>query len=148
MTGAVATSGVETVAVDRNGLQILDAVECAALLAGAAVGRIAITSNALPVVLPVNFVLLDDRIVVRTGRGTKLDAATRNTVVAFEVDELDPREGTGWSVLVTGVAHELTAPEEVAVADASPPARWAPGPEGRYIAISVDMISGRRIKKR
>ena len=91
---------------------------------------------------------VEGSVVVRTGRGTKLDAATRNTVVAFEVDELDPREGTGWSVLVTGVAHELTAPEEVAVADASPPARWAPGPEGRYIAISVDMISGRRIKKR
>jgi nitroimidazol reductase NimA-like FMN-containing flavoprotein (pyridoxamine 5'-phosphate oxidase superfamily) len=147
MTGAMTTTGVDTVEVDRNGVQVLDSEECTALLADAAVGRIAITSNALPVVLPVNFVLLDDRIVVRTGRGTKLDAATRNTVVAFEVDELDPREGTGWSVLVTGVAHELTSPDEIAAADASPPARWAPGPEGRYIAISVDMISGRRITK-
>jgi nitroimidazol reductase NimA-like FMN-containing flavoprotein (pyridoxamine 5'-phosphate oxidase superfamily) len=146
MTAAVATT-VDAVEVDRNGLQMLDSEECTALLAGAVVGRIAITSNALPVVLPVNFVLLEDHIVVRTGRGTKLDAATRNTVVAFEVDELDAREGTGWSVLVTGVAHELIAPEEIAAADVSPPARWAPGPEGRYIAISVDMISGRRITK-
>jgi nitroimidazol reductase NimA-like FMN-containing flavoprotein (pyridoxamine 5'-phosphate oxidase superfamily) len=132
-------------AVDRNGLQILDRDECVALLAGAIVGRIAITANALPVVLPVNYVLINDRIVVRTGRGTKLDAATRNTVVAFEVDELDFGDGSGWSVLVTGVAHELTAPEEIAMASASPPARWAPGRDGRYIAISVDLISGRRI---
>jgi len=131
--------------VDRNGLQILDRDECVTLLGGGSVGRIAITANALPVILPVNYVLLDDRIVVRTGRGTKLDAATRNTVVAFEVDDLDFRDGTGWSVLVTGVAHELTAPEQIAQANASPPARWAPGPDGRYIAISVDMISGRRI---
>ena len=131
--------------VDRNGLQILDRDECVGLLAGGIIGRIAITANALPVVLPVNYVLLNDRIVVRTGRGTKLDAATRNTVVAFEVDELDFADGTGWSILVTGVARELTAPEERALASASPPARWAPGPDGRYIAISVDMISGRRI---
>lgn len=131
--------------VDRNGLQILDRDECIALLADSIVGRIAITANALPVVLPVNYVLLHDRIVLRTGRGTKLDAATRNTVVAFEVDELDFDNDTGWSVLVTGVAQELTAPEEIAMASATPPARWAPGPDGRYIAISVDMISGRRI---
>ena len=133
--------------VDRNGLQILDRDECVDLLAAGIVGRIAITANALPVVLPVNYVLLNDRIVVRTGRGTKLDAATRNTVVAFEVDDLDFADGTGWSVLVTGVARELTAPEELAMASASPPARWAPGPDGRYIAISVDMISGRRITR-
>jgi nitroimidazol reductase NimA-like FMN-containing flavoprotein (pyridoxamine 5'-phosphate oxidase superfamily) len=133
--------------VDRNGLQILDRDECIDLLAGGIVGRIAITANALPVVLPVNYVLLNDRIVVRTGRGTKLDAATRNAVVAFEVDELDFADGVGWSVLVTGVARELTAPEELATASVSPPARWAPGPDGRYIAISVDMISGRRIMR-
>jgi uncharacterized protein len=93
----------------------------------------------------VNFVLLDDRIVIRTSRGTKLDAATRNTVVAFEVDEIDMVEQTGWSVLVTGVARELVAPDEIDEVSASPPARWAPGPDGRYIAISTDMISGRRI---
>ena len=136
---------MSVVELDRNGLEVLEREECIALLAGATVGRIAITSNALPVVLPVNFVLLDDRIVIRTGRGTKLDAATRNTVVAFEVDEIETVEQTGWSVLVTGVARELVAPDEIDEISASPPARWAPGTDGRYIAISTDMISGRRI---
>ncbi|HEX2381771.1 MAG TPA: pyridoxamine 5'-phosphate oxidase family protein [Acidimicrobiales bacterium] len=136
---------MSVVELDRNGLAVLEREECIALLGSATVGRIAITSNALPVVLPVNFVLLDDRIVIRTSRGTKLDAATRNTVVAFEVDEIDRVEQTGWSVLVTGVARELVAPDEIDEVSASPPARWAPGPDGRYIAISTDMISGRRI---
>ena len=95
---------MSVVELDRNGLEVLEREECIALLGSVTVGRIAITSNALPVVLPVNFVLLDDRIVIRTSRGTKLDAATRNTVVAFEVDEIDMVEQTGWSVLVTGVA--------------------------------------------
>jgi len=136
---------MSVVELDRNGLAVLEREECIALLGSVTVGRIAITSNALPVVLPVNFVLLDDRIVIRTSRGTKLDAATRNTVVAFEVDEIDMVEQTGWSVLVTGVARELVAPDEIDEVSASPPARWAPGPDGRYIAISTDMISGRRI---
>jgi nitroimidazol reductase NimA-like FMN-containing flavoprotein (pyridoxamine 5'-phosphate oxidase superfamily) len=104
---------MSAVEVDRNGLEVLGRDECIALLAGATFGRIAITSNALPVVLPVNYVLLDDRIVVRTGRGTKLDAATRNTVVAFEVDEIETVEQTGWSVVVTGVARALVAPDEI-----------------------------------
>jgi nitroimidazol reductase NimA-like FMN-containing flavoprotein (pyridoxamine 5'-phosphate oxidase superfamily) len=132
--------------VDRNGLEILDRSECMALLAGTTVGRIAITADALPVILPVNFVLLDDHIVIRTGRGTKLDAATRNSVVAFEVDDFAFADETGWSVVVTGVARELTASDEIAAVSAAPPARWAPGPAGRYIAISTDMISGRRIR--
>jgi nitroimidazol reductase NimA-like FMN-containing flavoprotein (pyridoxamine 5'-phosphate oxidase superfamily) len=136
---------MSAVEVDRNGLEVLGRDECIALLAGATFGRIAITSNALPVVLPVNYVLLDDRIVVRTGRGTKLDAATRNTVVAFEVDEIETVEQTGWSVVVTGVARALVAPDEIDDVSASPPARWAPGRDGRYIAISTDMVSGRRI---
>ena len=136
---------MSVVELDRNGLEVLEREECIGLLARATVGRIAITSNALPVVLPVNFVLLDDRIVIRTGRGTKLDAATRNTVVAFEVDEIESVEQTGWSVLVTGVARELVAPDEIDEVSASPPARWAPGLDGRYIVISTDMISGRRI---
>jgi nitroimidazol reductase NimA-like FMN-containing flavoprotein (pyridoxamine 5'-phosphate oxidase superfamily) len=41
-------------------------------------------------VLPVNFCLDAERIVLRTGEGTKLDAASRNAVVSFEVDEIDP----------------------------------------------------------
>ena len=138
-------AGVSIMELDRNGLEVLERDECIALLAGATFGRVAITSNALPVVLPVNFVLLDDRIVIRTGRGTKLDAATRNTVVAFEVDEIEAVEQRGWSVVVTGVARELVAPDEIDEVSESPPARWAPGSDGRYIAISTDIVSGRRI---
>jgi nitroimidazol reductase NimA-like FMN-containing flavoprotein (pyridoxamine 5'-phosphate oxidase superfamily) len=133
--------------LDRNGLEVLSRNECMALLGSRTVGRIAITAGALPVILPVNFVLIDEHIVIRTGRGTKLDAATRNTVVAFEVDDFEFEDETGWSVVLTGVARELTAPDEIATVSASPPARWAPGSAGRYIAISTDMISGRRFTK-
>ncbi|MEV0831043.1 pyridoxamine 5'-phosphate oxidase family protein [Nonomuraea rubra] len=63
------------------------------------------TDRALPAVQPVAFHLDGERIVIRTGIGSKLAAATRNAVVAFEADEFDPEERTGWSVTVIGHAR-------------------------------------------
>jgi hypothetical protein len=74
-------------------------------------------------VLPVTYHLDQDRILVHTTRGSRLDAALKDAVVAFEADQLDPSEHSGWSVAVTGVATELD-----------------PG----RLAISIDLISGRR----
>jgi nitroimidazol reductase NimA-like FMN-containing flavoprotein (pyridoxamine 5'-phosphate oxidase superfamily) len=132
---------------DRNGLEVLDRHECLRLLAGVPIGRVGITSGALPVVLPVNFVLDGERIVIRTVRGSKHDAAIHNTVVAFEADDFDPIEHTGWSVVVTGTSCELTDPDDVARAATLPLRRWAEddGGRDRFVSISCDVVSGRRV---
>jgi hypothetical protein len=90
----------------------------------------------------VNFRFDGNEILIATGVGTKLDAATKDAVVAFEVDEIDPLAHTGWSVIVRGVAREA---DPGAVAAASPLVRWAPGQNGRVIAVSTELVSGRRI---
>jgi uncharacterized protein len=131
--------------VDRNGLEVLERHECLRLLGTATLGRIGVSSGALPTVLPVNFRFDGHRILFRTGAGTKLDAATQNAVVAFEVDEIDPLAHTGWSVVVRGVARELTDPDELAEAQTRPLASWAPGEDHRVLAISPEIVSGRRI---
>lgn len=130
--------------LDRNGLQVLDRAECLRLLRSAPVGRIGITSGALPTILPVNFLIDGDQLLIRTGRGSKLDAATRNAVVAFEVDSVDAATRSGWSVVVTGVAREVPA-DEVAALDLSRLERWAPGEDGRVVSVSLDVVSGRRV---
>jgi uncharacterized protein len=131
--------------VDRNGLEVLRHDECLALLGTAILGRIGVSSDALPIVLPINFRFDGGRILFRTGVGTKLDAATNNAVVAFEVDEIDPVAHTGWSVVVRGVARELTDPHELAEVQRPPLPRWAPGPDHRVVAIQPELVSGRRI---
>src|SRR4051812_578668 len=131
--------------VDRNGLEVLGRDECLRLLANATLGRIAVTFGALPTVLPVNFWLDGERILIRTGRGSKLDAATREAVVAFEVDDFDPLYHSGWSVAVTGVATEVNAPDDLARTSQAPVPRWAPKGDQAVIAISTELISGRRI---
>ncbi len=135
----------QAVEVDRNGLEVLSREACLRLLATATLGRLGVSSGALPRVLPVNFRFDGRQILIRTGVGTKLDAAVDNSVVAFEIDEIDPVAHTGWSVMVTGMARELTDPGELAVARTPPLARWAPGDEHRVIAISTELVSGRRI---
>jgi nitroimidazol reductase NimA-like FMN-containing flavoprotein (pyridoxamine 5'-phosphate oxidase superfamily) len=131
--------------VDRNGLEVLDREECLRLLADGTIGRLGLTSGALPTVLPVSYRLVDDRIVLRTNVGSKLEAATSGTVVAFEVDDVDPVWHTGWSVVVTGVARQVVDPDALArIAEAKVP-RWAPMGADRYVEISLELVTGRRI---
>ena len=54
----------------RDEFTRLDRAECLRLLAGVPVGRLIFTINALPVVRPMNFVLADGLIVLRTATGT------------------------------------------------------------------------------
>lgn len=78
--------------------------------------------------------------------GSKLDAAARNAVVAFEVDDFDSMYHSGWSVVVTGLAREVTDPKDIDRLGHAPVTRWAPGEDGHLIAISTALISGRRIR--
>lgn len=131
--------------LDRNGLEILERDECLRLLGSVRLGRVAITSGALPLVLPVRFGLVGEEIVFRTGEGTKLDAATRNAVVAFEADWFDADDGSGWSVVVTGMARELLDHSRLEALVHTPAPRLAPGCGARAVVIDTDIISGRRL---
>ena len=131
--------------IDRNSLEVLDTASCRRLLASATIGRVGISAGAVPTVLPVNFVLTEDGIVFRTGRGTKLEAAIGGAMVAFEVDDIDPVSHSGWSVVVTGSARELSALDDLERLRSLPSARWTPGRADRYVCISTDVITGRRI---
>jgi uncharacterized protein len=133
--------------LDRNGLVMLDRTECLRLLSRATVGRIGLTSGALPIVLPVNFWFDGEEIYTRTGPGTKLAVATKDAVVAFEVDDIDPLWHTGWSVMVTGIAHHVVDPRELERLATKPIARWAPLGGEHVVAIRPELISGRRIRR-
>ena len=111
---------------DRNGLDILERAECLELLGQSTLGRAAISIGALPTILPINFRLIDGHVVFRTGVGSKLDAATRGAVIAFEVDSFDPMDHTGWSVVVTGIAQERPPTGWTGPVMSTAIPRWAP----------------------
>lgn len=131
--------------IDVHELQLLNPRECKQRLAQKSVGRVGISMAALPVVFPVNYAVLDGDVIVRTGEGTKLDAALAGAVVAFEVDDVDPIYHEGWSVLLQGRASVVTDPDDLERIARLPLRPWAPGSRDRYIRIPAELVSGRRI---
>lgn len=130
--------------MDRNGFEVLPREECFDLLRSVPVGRIGLSMAALPVVLPVNFAVDGDRLVVRTAAGSKLDAALAGAVVAFEADHYDVDTGAAWSVLVRGSAAVLTAVDDVDLNVDS----WVADQSDQWVMITTDLVSGRRSRGR
>ncbi|KAB2352245.1 pyridoxamine 5'-phosphate oxidase family protein [Actinomadura rudentiformis] len=131
--------------IDANGLEVLGHAECLALMQTIPIGRVVFTEQALPAVQPVNFVLDGDSVVIRTAPGSKLAAATRGAVVAFETDDFDTTAGTGWSVTAVGQARAVRDPKEIARLSRLPLQPWSPGPKEHFIRISCHRLTGRRI---
>lgn len=119
--------------------------ESLALLPSVPVGRVVFTDRALPAVVPVNFLVDHGRIVLRTGATSSLAAAVRGSVVAFEVDQIDPEARQGWSVVVTGRASEVRDTLELDRLRDLPLLPWVGGPVDHLITISIELVNGRRI---
>lgn len=103
-----------------------------------------------PGVLPVNYTLHDGAIVFCTAEQSPLDEDLRTGIegaeykVAFEIDDIDPARRLGWSVLIQGPAHHVTAAEREAALEAGV-AAWAPGERELFVRIVPSRITGRRI---
>jgi hypothetical protein len=124
---------------------VLSRAESFELLATAWIGRVILTSNAMPTAMPVHFALDDGTIVFRSGEGMKL-AARSGTVVAFQADEFDPELKRGWSVLVTGLARRISDHAEVERAHAlNIPAWVGPSADWLYARIEAGVVDGRRL---
>ncbi|MFE4519862.1 pyridoxamine 5'-phosphate oxidase family protein [Kitasatospora sp. NPDC056783] len=90
---------------DLPGLRELDRKRSLELLSRAAVGRVVYTVHALPAVLPVSFRLGPGGVLVSAPADSELARAVDGAVIAFEADEVDGRDGSGWFVTVLGRAQ-------------------------------------------
>ena len=96
--------------------EVVDSATAMLLLASIDYGRIVFTLNALPAIRPVNHLVDERRIIIRTRLTASISAALRSSdgvVVAYEADNFDPQARAGWSVVVTGRAYTVTDPDEV-----------------------------------
>ncbi|MFG2026893.1 pyridoxamine 5'-phosphate oxidase family protein [Streptomyces sp. NPDC048825] len=127
----------------------LDSDEALRLLGSVSLGRIVFTRHALPTVRPVNHILDNGDIVIRTHEGTALTSHTRQAdspgvVVAYEADDIDPDTHVGWSVVIIGYAHLVTDPHELARYQAllHP---WVKQTMDYAVRIHPDLITGIRL---
>ncbi len=72
--------------------------ECVALLSAGRYGRLGMSLNDMPYVIPMSYVYSDGKIYLHSrGCGKKVEFATKNSNVCFEVDLLDKNR---WSSVV------------------------------------------------
>ena len=127
--------------------------ECHILISPGGVGRIAYSGRFGLTVLPVNYQVFEDTIVFRTALDSPMGEDLRSGIanaeykVAFEIDELDNSERTGWSVLIQGAAHHVDSDTEHGSVRASGVEPWAGGTKEHYIRIVPSRITGRRIRQ-
>jgi uncharacterized protein len=123
----------------------LDVAECLRLLAGSVIGRVVFSDRALPAAHPVTYLLDGEEVVFDAGRGSKLAAAIRGAVVAFQVDHIDTETRTGWTVLGVGEAYDVTVPDRLGELAERLPEPWAPERTAHIVAIPLQRLTGRRL---
>lgn len=129
----------------RSGVEVIDRKRCLELLAGEELGRIGILDGRHPLVLPVNYALDGEAVVVRSGPGSKL-AASHGGPACFEVDHHDRETRAGWSVVVRGRLEEVTPLDgEVYERVRHLAAPWLPEGRTHVLRLHPTSITGRRV---
>ncbi len=130
---------------DETGIEELPYETCLAYLRQEVVGRVGVLVEDAPVVLPVNFRLVETAnlnwIALRTRPGNVIEAAPPR--VAFEIDGVDRTHREGWSVLVRGTLLHVnpTAADFAQQFDAHP---WL-AERDEWLVIEPFAITGRRL---
>lgn len=126
--------------------------ECLSLLRRGEVGRIAVVVDEFPVVLPVNYRVVETAgretsprtwLALRTRPGNVIDRAPMN--VAFEIDAMDARTHQGWSVLVRGTLHHVDT-DAADFRERFDPEPWLTNEREAWLVIEPFAISGRRLR--
>jgi len=127
-------------------LESLTFDECLGRLQEQRVGRIAVVSGGLPLVLPVNYRMIalpgKNWIAIRTRPGNVIARAGLH--VAFEIDEIDPERREGWSVVVRGTLHDVDD-KAADFRNRFDPDPWILHERDAWMVIEAFQITGRKL---
>jgi len=133
--------------MSRRVLEEITVEECLALLGGVSLGRVVFTHQALPAIRPVNHIVDDGAVIIRSHLGGGVASTVgvaRGVVVAYEADAIDPEHHLGWSVVVTGTARMVTDSRDAArYEELLLP--WVSRPMDCVIRIEPQIVTGYRL---
>jgi len=130
-----------------SGAAVLTESECFEHLGQVSLGRIAVSIDALPVILPVHFVLTGRSVLFPVVAGSKFDAATSGAVVAFQADAEEPLSGEYWSVLLQGIASSAGDVSGDGQGVALRLGPWADLQQNQHmVRIEATIVSGRKFR--
>jgi nitroimidazol reductase NimA-like FMN-containing flavoprotein (pyridoxamine 5'-phosphate oxidase superfamily) len=124
----------------------LSHAECEQLLRAGLVGRVAACTPDGPHIIPVNYAVAEDAIVLRTTPYSLLGSHAKGSVLALEVDQFDYEYQRGWSVVARGRAEAIVDIDQLdAVRRAWQPTPWATGRRTLYLRLRWSELTGRRL---
>lgn len=120
--------------------------ECEALLRAGVMGRVGLSTPDGQEVLPVNYSVVDQGIVIRTAPQSVLGTHGRDADVAFEVDYFDYAYHRGWSVMARGRAEAVDDAGDVShIRSVWEPRPWAGGERPLMLRIRWTTLTGRQV---
>jgi nitroimidazol reductase NimA-like FMN-containing flavoprotein (pyridoxamine 5'-phosphate oxidase superfamily) len=124
-------------------LETLNVEDCTQRLRATNVGRIAVIHDGHPMVVPVNYKLVETTgtlwIALRTRPGNVIDQP--GTPVALEIDDIDRVNHRGWSVVVRGTLHHAAGDFR----ERFDPEPWLDDERDTWLLIEISIISGRQL---
>lgn len=125
----------------------LDADDCWRLVGGHGIGRVVFTGDTYTQVVPTTYDALNGTAYFRAPTFGELARRVDGRIASLQVDDIDRGTFTGWSVLMTGIAHRVDDPAVVASLWAlGRPHAWFPGKQTQWIALPVDTVRGQLIR--
>jgi len=132
--------------MEESWLEELDLEACLVHLRSEPVGRLATVRDGAPLVLPVNYRLVETLgltwVAIRTRPGGALDQTP--AMVAFEIDGIDPSRQRGWSVLVRGTLLRIDA-DAAGFRERFDSAPWLSSERDAWLVIEPFSITGREL---
>lgn len=120
--------------------------ECLSRLRADAIGRVAMATPLGPRIVPVNYVVQDTSIVLRTSPDSELATYGPDQPLALEIDRFDKEGQLGWSVVAHGRAARILDPNEIGKIERSfELASWAEGTRTTYLRLVWSRLTGRRL---
>ena len=120
--------------------------ECLARLSAGTVGRVAFSTPGGIRLVPLNYSVFEGAVLMRTSSYSELGTYAADTQVAFEIDDFDAAEQSGWSVVAIGRLGRVLDREELErIRLAWDPEPWAAGARHCYLRLAWRELTGRRL---
>jgi len=123
----------------------LSEAECWTLLHRSGLGRLATAAASRADIYPVNYLVHDGTVLLRSAPGAKLDQLTEAPEVAFEADGHDAERY--WSVVVRGHAHHLDDQADIIRSGVLELVSWVPDDKNEFIRITPTSVVGRSLER-
>ncbi len=124
---------------------MLDWDACFTLAGTEPIGRLGITRDALPIIMPVAFSLLDRTPVFKVGSGAVERAAAQGAVCCFEVDSANADWTAAWSVMMIGRLAVIGDRPTIDRAGELGLPTWPGQVDAVFVRLVPQLVTGRRL---